>query len=133
MSLDRLLNQTRKSHRVEENVPLFLPPEYELTLDKWRELIKFFNLSTRKAKVAEAIIQYIRQNNPKHQDFSNLISISDIVEKDGRFYTDLSFQNEKPGLTAYVIFKSENLQLVPVVDSNGKGIIAHVTMTYIPD
>lgn len=133
MSLDRLLNATKKSHRVEENVPLFLPPEYDLTLDQWRELIRYFNLSTRKAKVADAIVQYIRQNNPQHHDFKDLVSISEITEKDDRFYTNLSFQNEKPGLTAYVIFKSENLQLVPVVDSNGKGIIAHVVMTYIPD
>jgi hypothetical protein len=133
MSLDGLLQKTKKSRKVEENVCIFLPPEYEITLEQWRILIDEFNRTPRKAKVADAIMQYIRQNNPDRKDLNDLISIGEIVEKDGLFYTDLSFDNDKPGLTAMVIFKSEDLKLVPISAVKGEGGIRHVSLTYIPD
>lgn len=132
MSLDQLLNITKNTHKTVRDVPLFFPPEYEIELDKWRELIQFFNRTDRKTKVAEMIQQYIRQQNPDKKELGGLISIGEIVEKDGRFYTDLSFENDKAGLTALVIFKAEDLQLVPVTSTNGDGGIRHVVMTYIP-
>jgi hypothetical protein len=132
MSLDHLLQKTQNTRKTEEKVPLFLPPEYTIDMEKWRELIQAFNRTDRKTKVADVIQQYIREKNPDRKNLDGLISIGEIVEENGSFYTDLSFENDKPGLTALVIFKAEDLQLVPVTSTNGDGGIRHVVMTYIP-
>jgi hypothetical protein len=133
MSLDSILQKTSKSRQVVENVPLFLPPEYSIDMEQWRDMIKLFNRIGRPTKVADVIQQYIREKNPGNKDLGGLISIDEIVEKDDRFYTNLSFETNKPGLTALVIYKAEDLQLVPVSSPRGDGGIRHVVMTYIPD
>ena len=133
MSLDKLVSKTIESRDVVD-VPLFLPPEYELDHDTWKTLIQEFNSkSQRPVRLASAIRQYVRQNNPQ-ADFDNLFRIGDIVERDGMFYTSIHFVNNKAGLTVLYIFKAEDLQLVPVIPQDGSvKSIRHVSMTYVPD
>lgn len=132
MSLDQVLQQTRSNKVTQRDIPLFLPPEYEIDLDGWRELIQTFNATDRRVKIAEVIKQYLRNKYPDKKDFDSVLSISEIVEKEGRFYTDLSFESDKPGLHTLVVFKSEDLQLAPITEFKGKSGIRHVVMTYVP-
>lgn len=137
MSLDHFLKVTSvhsKTHKTVEGVVLFLPPEYEIGLDEWREMIRVFNKTDRKTKLAEYVKSYIQGLNPDNKDFEDILSVGEIQEKaNGLFYTDLHFKNNKIGLTALVIFNAENLKLVPVSSPDGSSGIRHVVLTYIPD
>lgn len=134
MSLDQFLKTTKVDiHKTEKNVPIFLPPEYEITLNDWRDLIQVYNRTNRKTKLADYLKQYIRQLNPDYKDFDDLLSVEEIVEDNGIFRANLKFKNNKAGLTALVIYRAENLRLVPVTSPDGVDGIRHVVLTYIPD
>lgn len=133
MSLDNLVAKTISSRCIKE-VTLFLPPEYEIDHETWRELIQSFNHTTRPAKLAAMIEKYIRElKNIDRRDYSGIISVSEIVEKDGRFVTNLTFEGDKAGLAALFIYTAEDLQLALISEPHGVGGIKNVVLTYIPD
>lgn len=135
MSLDALLKQSsaaKKTGVTEKDIELFLPPEYEIGLDQWRELIQFYNRTARQTKVADVVQLYIRDRNPG-QPTIDLFTIDEIVEREGRFYTNATFIKTKTGLTAFYIYKAENLKLVPISSPKGEDGIKHVVLTYVSD
>lgn len=131
MSLDQLVSKTITS-KVVKNVPVYVPPEYGIDRNDIGELVQVFNASNRRAKLAEVIRKYISENNPTRKNYDGIISISEIVEVDGQFFTDLTFDSDKAGLTALYIYKAEDLQLVFVSNLKGAGGIQHVVLTYLP-
>lgn len=132
MSLDQLLQKTITSRTIRQ-AQIFLPPEYNLTLDEWRERFQVFN-NRPTCKAAMVIAQYIRNHN-RGQEIGKLFTIGTVQEKDGDFLTDIEFENTRPGRTLLVIYTHEDLRLVPVCDlTSGKaGQIQHLSLTYIPD
>lgn len=132
MSLDQLVQKTITSRTIRQ-AQIFLPPEYELTLEEWRDRFQVFN-NHPKCRAAMVIAQYIRNHNPG-QDVKNLFTIGPVLEKDGGFLTDIEFAKHRPGQTLLVIYTHEDLRLVPVCDlTSGKaGQIQHLSLTYIPD
>ena len=136
MSLDQLLNRGSKSKnngKVIADIELYLPPEFDITLDQWRTLFARYNRLGRITKVAVAIAQYIRDNNPGAST-TNLFSVSEVVERNGRFYTDASFVKTKEGLTALYIYNSEEqVRLLPIAPMDGNGEIAHIVLSYVPE
>lgn len=133
MSLDRLVQKTIRS-RVQKATALFLPPEYEIDKDEWVKLVEAFNKGPREARVASAILSYLKTLAKEKTDWSKLVTVGEIVQKDGQFVCDLSFENDKGGHAALYVFSVEGLRLVPIVPggdmANG---ISHVSLTYIPD
>lgn len=132
MSLDRLVRKTTRS-RVRDEAELYLPPEYEIDLEGWKKLVLDFNKTTRPVRLAGIVMQFVRDRNPDKTDFSQLVAIDEIVERDGNFFTKLSFENDRGGLTALVAYEAEKLRLVPVcLDLKGENGISHISLTYTP-
>lgn len=132
MSLDNLVSKTISSRTI-QGVALILPPEYEIDHETWDELIQDFNGTRRPCKLAGVIQKFISELNTSRKDFDGVISIGPIVKKDGRYVTDLTFENNRVGLTALYIYTAEDLQLALISEHRGSGGIRHVVMTYIPD
>lgn len=131
MSLDGLVEKTIRS-RVLKEVELFLPPEYEISGEEWKEKIEIYNLSNRPVKLAGVIAGFIQRLNPTAK-MESIFSIGKITEKNGRYVTDMSFENDKAGLTCLYIYTAEELRLVPVcTDPKGNNGINNVVLTYVP-
>ena len=135
MSLDALLSKTSsaKANSVKvSDIEVILPPEYEITIDRWREMIEFYNRTGRQTKLADAIQLYIRQHNPD-QPTIELFTVGEIVEREGRFFADAFFIKTKPGLTALYIQKAEDLKLIAVSSPKGEDGIRYLVLAYVPD
>lgn len=134
MSLDQLVKRSSpsKAGLQQADNELFLPPEYNLTIEQWRELFEIYNRTNRPVKVADTIQHYIREHNPGVET-NNLFSIDKIVEREGRFFANATFLKTKPALTALYIYKAENVKLVPIIPANTIQQIAHVALTYVPE
>lgn len=133
MSLDRLVQKTIRS-RVQKEAALYLPPEYEIDLDQWRLLVERFNNGFKQAKVASPIVNYLKTLVKEKEDWSHLVEVGEITEKDGQFVTDLTFEGDKGGHAALYVFSVEGLRLVPIVpNGDGNNGITHLSLTYIPD
>lgn len=131
------LNAILKTHKdkpkthVQKDIELFLPPEYDLDLDTWRAYIQQFNTTERQARLSLFFIQFIQDREPTKKNFDNIISISEILEIENRFYTNVYFENDRAGLTAMLLFKAENLILAPIC-KNKEEFISHISMMYRP-
>lgn len=134
MSLDQLLKASKPSVQgvKESNIELFLPPEFNITLERWRQLFEYYNLSGRTTKTADTIQHYIRDKNPG-ESTNNLFSVSDVVEREGRFFVDATFLKTKTALTALYIYKAEKLKLMPITTADGSQPIVHIVLTYVPE
>lgn len=132
MGLNSILKRKEKPkvHSV-KNIPLFLPPEYSLDLATWREYIRAFNATEKQTRLGSYFVKYIQDREPTKKNFDNLVSISEIVEVDGNFYTTVHFENDRAGLTALVLFKAEKLIVAPICLSK-ETHISHVSITYPP-
>lgn len=134
MSLDRLVQKTIRS-RTKQVVDIFMPPEYETTLDEWRKHFAAFNEGDRPARLAYALQQYIQKHNPGKIDFSQCIRAGKIVEDDGAFTCECDFENDKAGLTALYMSTLSGIALIPILgDKIGLNPgIAYVVLSYIPE
>lgn len=134
MSLDRLVQKTIRS-RTTQVVDIFLPPEYETTIDEWRKHFAAFNEGRRPARLAYALQQYIREKNPDKTDFSQAIKAGNIVEDDGAFTCECTFEDDKAGLTALYMSTLSGISLIPILgDKIGlEPGIAYVVLSYVPE
>lgn len=136
MSLDRLLNQAKKKDTTSlliKDVPLYLPAEYSLDLDQWRNLFAIYNRTALVTKTAFAIEKYILDKNPGVPT-KDLFTVTQVEEREGRFYVHAAFKKSKAALTALYIYNSEEqVRLVPIVEDNGKGQISRIVLSYVPE
>ncbi|BAQ02723.2 hypothetical protein [Ralstonia phage RSL2] len=85
--------------------------------------------------MAYALQQYIREKNPGKTDFGQCIKAGKIVEDDGAFTCECTFEDDKAGLTALYLSTLAGISLVPILgDKIGlEPGIAYVVLSYIPE
>lgn len=136
MSLDQLLNQTKKADTTSlfvKDIELYLPPEYMLGLDQWRALFATYNRTGLLTKTALAIEKYILEHNPNVLT-KDLFTVTEVEERNECFYVNAAFKKSKAALTALYIYNAEEqVRLLPIVPINGNGQIAHIVLSYVPE
>lgn len=134
MSLDRLSEKVIKSKTVKE-VEVFFPPEYNLSPEAWGEMIQVYNKGRRPAALAAVLTTIVKEHDKSKTDFSKIISVSEIYEKDGKYVTDITFESGKAGLAALYVFTIEEMKpvLVCLNPTDKNAFIERVVLSYVPN
>lgn len=114
-----------------KNSKIFLPPEYRLDNAKWHMLIEQYNANIRVVLPAKMIEMYLSKEEPG-EDITSLLSVSELQFVGGNYVTDLSFKNVKAGLRAMLLYESEHLRLIPILNE-ARTSIARLSLTYLPN
>lgn len=136
MTTDRIEHKVIRS-RVMETVELHLSPLYGVSIERWRELLDRYNDSKREVLPALAIYRYlVDMQSVGYFDYNDiLVEMGEVIEVDGRFFADFTFNNTKPSLALlYLANAIEKIGFAPIIrQPNNEDEITHISITFLPD
>lgn len=133
MALKNLLVKTVSSRLVKGEI-LFLPPEYSISIETWREMFRSFNATSKPTKIAQSIIVFGKERGYDLRG-TEVCSIKGSIEEDSDgFHADIEFAKTKEGLMALYLLKQMDLRFVPIcLDPSGKNGIDYIILVNTPE